>query len=393
MQVVKFSNFEELAPYADRWDSLACGVPFRTWAWMSCWWRHYGPGGDGSSGDRLCVLGVFDDSRRLSGIAPWYLQRHPWKGSILRWLATGEVCSDQLGLLCAPADEELVAECLADYLVGQRGHGGSAESRWDLFEVDGVDARNRAVAELVRRMAERGCAVRERPAVNCWRVELPATWDAYLAMLSRPHRNRLRRLHRVWCETGRAVLHTVERDEELPRAIDILVDLHQRRRNSLGEPGCFASQRYTAFHREAMSLLLAKGQLQLHWLEMDGRPAAAEYFLASDGVTYVYQGGVEPELLAEGPGALVTLILLRRAIERGERAVDFLRGDEPYKQHFRAAAYPCLALHVVPNRPLARLRADLWMAGRNVKRRMTEGLRSLALFSGTRRFAARKGTC
>ena len=186
MQVVEFSDFEKLTPYANRWDCLASGVPFRSWAWMSCWWRHYGHRGDSPFRDRLFVLGVFDDSNQLVGIAPWYLQRHPWKGSILCWLATGEVCSDHLGLLCEPSLEDRVTECLADYLVGQRGHGGCEDSRWDLFEVDGVDAGNHAVVQLVRHMAEGGCLVRERPAVNCWRLELPATWDAYLAMLSRP---------------------------------------------------------------------------------------------------------------------------------------------------------------------------------------------------------------
>jgi hypothetical protein len=35
--------------------------------------------------------------------------------------------------------------------------------------------------------------------------------------------------------------------------------------------------------------------------------------------------------------------------------MDFLRGDEPYKGHFRAAARPSLALRIAANRPLARL--------------------------------------
>ena len=63
---------------------------------------------------------------------------------------------------------------------------------------------------------------------------------------------------------------------------------------------------------------------------------------------------------------------MKRAIEQGGRAIDFLRGDEPYKAHFRAQPRPLLALRVVPDRTLSRLRNNLWLAGRGVKRWMME---------------------
>ena len=86
--------------------------------------------------------------------------------------------------------------------------------------------------------------------------------------------------------------------------------------------------------------------------------------MVSQGVTYVYQGGIDPQRLDEEPGHLITAATVKRAIEQGGRAVDFLRGDEPYKAHFRAAARPLLALRVVPNRTMPRLRNKLWLAGR-----------------------------
>ena len=150
--------------------------------------------------------------------------------------------------------------------------------------------------------------------------------------------------------------------------MDVLIDLHQKRRQMLGEPGCFASPRFTAFHREVARRLLLAGQLQFQLLELDGQTVAAEYQLASQGVTYVYQAGIDPQRLADEPGHLITAATVKRAIEQGGRAIDFLRGDEPYKAHFRALARPLLALRVVPNRTLPRLRNNLWLAGRSVKR-------------------------
>ena len=196
---------------------------------------------------------------------------------------------------------------------------------------------------------------------------MPKTWEEFLRLVSKGHRKKLRRAEHDWFQTGRAVLRTVENCQQLDPAMEVLIDLHQKRRQLLGEPGCFASPRFTAFHREVARRLLLAGQLQLHLLELDGRTVAAEYQLASQGVTYVYQAGIDPQRLADEPGHLITAATVKRAIEQGGRAVDFLRGDEPYKAHFRAQARPLLALRIVPNRTTSQLRNKLWLAGRRVK--------------------------
>jgi CelD/BcsL family acetyltransferase involved in cellulose biosynthesis len=367
MRVVEFSALEDLAPYAGVWDRLAAGVPFRTWDWTSCWWRHYGGRRSGPSRARLAVLGVFEGPDRLVGLAPWYIDWRPSQARVLRWLGSGEVCSDYLSVLCQPSLEDSVSEALADYLAADRSGSGPRRLGWDLLAIEGVDAGDALTTRLVRHLADRGCQVHESPAMNCWRIELPETWEQYLAALSKGHRKQLRRLERNAFDSGRAVLHTVERLEQLPRAIEILVELHQRRRRWLGQRGCFASARFSAFHRDIMPRLLASGQLRLHWLDLDGRPAAAEYQLSGNGILYAYQGGVDPRVLDEEPGRLIMQATLRRAIDEGCRALDFLRGDEPYKAHFRATPRPGLALRVVANRAAARWRHRLWLAGRNVK--------------------------
>ena len=116
-----------------------------------------------------------------------------------------------------------------------------------------------------------------------------------------------------------------------------------------------------------MPRLLREGQLRLHWLELDGKAAAAEYHLAGAGIVYAYQSGVDPDLLDQEPGRLITMATVRRAIEQGDRAFDFLRGDEPYKSHFRARPRESFDVRVVPNRVTARLRDNLYRARGNVK--------------------------
>jgi len=73
-------------------------------------------------------------------------------------------------------------------------------------------------------------------------------------------------------ESDRAVLRTALTSAALQDAFAILVELHQRRQTARGQPRCFASPRYTAFHRDVSAILAERGRCALHWLEIDSRP-------------------------------------------------------------------------------------------------------------------------
>jgi hypothetical protein len=308
---------------------------------------------------QLYVLAAFDDAdqgaanangrRPLIGIAPWYLDRTVIKGNVLRWLGSGEVCTDHLSLLCRPEHRERVAESFAHSLTTNC-------DEWDRLDLGGVDADDYSATALVALLEERDCLVSRQAADSCWVLDLPASWDEYLAAISKSHRKQLRQLERRVLESDRVRWHAVESASDLEFAWPVLVDLHQRRRQSLGEPGCFASKPFHEFHREVAGRLLKRGELRMSWLELDGSPAAAEYHFADRGATYAYQGGVDPTRLEEEPGRLSTILCLRRAIDEGHGRLDFLRGDEPYKAHWRAEPRATYDYRVVPNRRLARLR-------------------------------------
>ncbi|HEV3005892.1 MAG TPA: GNAT family N-acetyltransferase [Pirellulales bacterium] len=367
MRVSRIVEFEQLAALAPEWNELARGVPFRTWEWMTTWWRHYGGPWPRGARRELFVLSVHDAAGALAGLAPWYRQTCAGRRT-LRFLGSGSVCSDYLSLLCLPGRETDVAAALTDWLAEQRAAGAPGEHAWDRLEMTGVDAGDRAVNALVTRLAEEGSIVYRRVAPHCWRLALPADWDAYLARLSKSHRKQLRRFQRRLFDSGRAVLRQVADEAELARGLSILTDLHQRRRRGLGEAGCFAEPTFAAFHRDVALHLLRAGNLRLSYLELDGRPIAAEFQLAGNGVVYAYQSGIEPDALDVEPGRLATMATLRAAIDGGYRAYDLLRGDESYKAHWRAEPRASLDLCVLAGTRADRLRRGVWKARDWLKR-------------------------
>ncbi|MHB8903447.1 MAG: GNAT family N-acetyltransferase [Thermoguttaceae bacterium] len=355
MEVIRFSCFAPLTTHAAAWDRLAAGVPFRSWTWLSTWWRHYGDLGD------LYVLGVFDGNR-LVGIAPWYRTGTPLHGRTLRLLGDAEVCTEYAAILHEPGREHAVARSIADWLLRTGQTDG-----WDTIELTTTASDGSLPSTLADRMRQCGCRLHARTGGGCWRAPFPPTWEAYMQSLSKDRRKKIRRIQRRYLDGGKAVLHTARNSEQLDVARTILVDLHQRRRQMLGQSGCFASRRYSDFQADVLPQLLAESRLGLHWVELEGRPIAVEYHLLGNRMVYCYQGGIAPEAAAVSPGQIAMLLTFRQAIESGYEGFDFLRGNEPYKQQWRARFHPSVELRIVAGRPLTQLRHGIWAAGLDVK--------------------------
>ncbi|HUY32418.1 MAG TPA: GNAT family N-acetyltransferase [Pirellulales bacterium] len=357
LRVEPLTSSIALADLAGPWNALAGDVTFRRWEWLEAWWRHYRrPGMD------LFVLAVRDADGEWVGLAPWYIDRSIRAGRVVRFLGSGEVCSDYLSLLTAPGRGAAVARRVAHWLA-EEGAGD-----WDLIELDGAAANDETLGSLADSLTAQGHTPHRRERPGTWRVELPGGWAAYTRRLSKSRKGGVRTLEIRYFDTGRAVRKSVESEEELPRGLAVLRDLHQRRRASLGDRGCFASPRFDGFLTEVARRFLALGELRLHWVELDGRPVAAQIDFVSGDTYYNYQSGIAPDAMADKPGWLIQMASLKDAIDEGLPAYDFLRGDEPYKASWRAERHALMELRIVGRRPAARLRHRAWLAGARVKR-------------------------
>lgn len=352
----------ELAEQRKAWNRLAGEAVFCRHEWLATWWRHFQ-----TSKTTLTAVAFRDERRELVGIMPWYLDRS-WQGRVLRLLGSGIVCSDYVSLLTSTADVVDLARRLANWLETD------FRNQWDAVDFDQVDPCDPALAALVAELQLRGHTVCQRPGMHCWRIALPESWDAYLACLSKKRREIARKLWRRWYETGKAKLHRAETPDELENAWRIFIDLHQRRRSSLGQPGCFASPRFESFLHDASRQMLAAGRLQLTYLEIEGQPAATELDLLGGQTVYGYQMGMNPDLAAIQPGNIRLVGLLHAAIASGYRTFDLLRGDEPYKAHWQGRPLPLVRWRIA-NRSLAsRCRHRVWLGAEAARLRVKQAL-------------------
>ncbi|MGD9127907.1 MAG: hypothetical protein PVH19_11070, partial [Planctomycetia bacterium] len=249
MRVTLFSNLDTLREFAEDWDRLAAGNPFRSWAWNSAWWEAYGDQ-DQRDRQRLWTIGVLDDQNHLRGLAPWYRYPSTTKGTVVSFLGSGEVCSEYQGIMAAPGDESAVINLIADFLLDPTGGStnGMPESHrrqlghWDLLHFDGISDED----SLMNRFAERieqesSLRFKRRPGMPCWRLDFAPTEEKFLNSKSKNFRKRFRRCRKAFLESDNLRVKLPGSVEELQKYIEIFIGLHQRRQNSLGEPGCYAS--------------------------------------------------------------------------------------------------------------------------------------------------------
>ena len=360
-RIERHDAWDALLADSDRWDALAGEVPFRTRDWIAAWWRFFGE-------DREpYVLVARDDRDQVCGILPLYRERtagtHRRK---LRMMGDGRTCSDFVSVLVnSPQRAAAIGRAMGAHLARVAGEGGDG---WDLIEIDGISEGDVAIAALAEALDRGGARLHACSRHHTWFRSCFPSWQQYLDSLSRQRRNQtgrfLRRLQR------RPELAIAEPDcrESVYRGVDGLIEMHHRRWQQVGEPGSFASAEARQFIHEVAERFLQRQRLHLVTLMLGDRPiVAALYLIGRAGRLYCYSTGNDPDHADQKPGNLITTHVLWDAHRRGAAGVDYLRGDELYKQRLGAAPTRLLQLRAFAPAWLPRLRHAAWSTGFELK--------------------------
>ena len=322
------TSLEEFKGLACEWERLLRTVPghsfFVTWEWLYYWAKHY------LSADQLKILLVFDDRKRLIGIAPFYLRMTSVYGLIsvreLRLLGSETVCSSYLDLIVNEQHKPAVLRGLYEYLFDE------ARKTWDVLTLSEVAAES-STLDLWNELVDEAGKVGEVVGTSCCPViRLPDDVDTYRAGLGRHRRYTLQRKTKCLQRAGRMEYARITSPREIDAAFESLVSLHQRRWSTRANGGVFADDVSRRFHREVVQVLSERGRVSLDLLKLDGRPIAAIYGFVYGGTYYFYLPGFDPAAAPKAsPGLLLLHHRIEAAIREGMTTVDLLQGAQPYK--------------------------------------------------------------
>ena len=266
---------------------------------------------------------------------------------MLRSLGTGEVCSEYLGFILKRGREVEVADDILRFLCEDRTRS------WDLMELKDLPDPSPVLDAIHVGLVAQRRTFHRRRGWTYYMVNLPETWDDYLAGVSSNRRQRIRRIFRDMKKNGVRYEEATQPDD-LDDAWAHLRRLHQKRWTSKGESGCFASERFERFHRAVLRAFLERGELCLSLLRTDDDAIAASYSLRRNGHVYFYQSGIDPDAERLRPGHAIRSYEFKAAIDRGDRCYDFLGGEMDYKTQWATTEMPTAELVVSAPRTTAR---------------------------------------
>lgn len=138
-------------------------------------------------------------------------------------------------------------------------------------------------------------------------------------------RHTLQRKSRQFQDLANARLEVITGADPLEPAIAAFDRLYRARWNK--------SEPYPEFIPGLIRLYAGKGQLRLGMAYFDGNPVAAQIWLVSHGRASIYKLAYDRSHAHLSVGTLLTNHLMQHVIDvDGVHEVDFLIGDEPYKQ-------------------------------------------------------------
>lgn len=283
--------------------------------WLETWWQIFG------AGTETCIHTVRQGDS-IIGIAP--LRR---KGDTALFIGDIDVC-DYLDFIVAPGHEKEFFNTLLDDLM---------KNNIGQLDLKHLRPDSTAMTILVPMAAARGYQVLTTPEDVNVEMDLPATWDDYLASLSTKQRHEVRRKLRRLQEAGNLVFRFIEDAASVSGAMDTFFKMFTDSRRDKAE---FLTEKREAFFRLLAAHMAAAGLLRLGVLELDGKPVAQIVCFDYNNCVYLYNSGYNPDYVSLSAGLLSKVLAIKDSIEKGKHKFDFLKGSEIYKYHLGGKEVP-----------------------------------------------------
>jgi CelD/BcsL family acetyltransferase involved in cellulose biosynthesis len=322
---------EAIDAFQKHWDALlvlsVTGSPFCSYAWCMAWWRVFGVGWRPE-------IHIWERAGRVVAVLPLMRRtRFRWLREV-RYLNGPEVAPERLDVLVLEEARAEIEAVLAPFLDGVR-------RTCDLLQFsdlvpDGPLAG--ALRATGRAHPERAAFM---PSPGQAGVSITDTFDAYFADRGFNLRRNYRRSCRA-LQTQFEAVPTSIRPTSPEKALRCFEQLWQLHSSSFGrhqEFDYFASLRIEEFHRAVLSCPGILETVRFVTVSSATRVIASMLCFVHGSRMYCYQIGFDSAAEKLSPGFVAIGAAIQTAFDEGCRYVDFLRGDESYKQRWANASH------------------------------------------------------
>jgi len=308
---------------------------------------------DHEAADALHVVLVRDDRDELRGAFPGRRgTAHLRKLTLNATHLLANVYGHEAGVLADRGDDA------DDALRAVLDAAARSRDDWDVLVLPDLDDASGEVARFERTLTALGFrTTREQEQENVFLSCAGLAWDDYIEHHGPKRRSRLEKEERR-LERRPGYEHRIQAaaDGDLDRAIADYRAVYAKSWKP-DEP-------HPDFHPRLARIAAERGWLRLGIVRLEGRPAAADFWLVYNGTASLLKTAYDPDFSAHSPGMLLMLKQMRGLLGEGLREIELGRGAHDWKLHWARERRRRTKL-VVPNprRPKGAfvLGADRWV--------------------------------
>jgi CelD/BcsL family acetyltransferase involved in cellulose biosynthesis len=312
-------GFDALPSLRDAWDRLFLARPNEpsvSFEWTMAMAAHH------VRGDDRCLVLQLRRGDTLVGIVPLIRRVMKVMGQrVGLLLPLSEQYNTHSDLLLASPDDESVSA-----LVGALFR---LDVGWDCFRMARLLEENPLVPVLRRALDTTGQAHTVREGLPAYMLELPGSFDEYLAARSAKFRNHLKRVRRKLHEAGTVQVRRVEHASEFEEAHAALLQVERASWKQAHGTSITSVDRQMGFYRDLAAAALSAGRLHLQWLTLDGRPIAYNLGYLTPGRYHYLKTSYDHGARPLSPATYLRAQLIEALIGDGVRRFDF--PGEPYE--------------------------------------------------------------
>jgi CelD/BcsL family acetyltransferase involved in cellulose biosynthesis len=287
------------------------GTLFHTPPYLDLWWQEFG------SGSLRVALAVEEET--VVGACCFEVG-----GGTLRFLGGLDV-TDYMGPVALPGFEDAVAKELMTAV--------AADVDWERADLRGLPMDSPWYVRLQETAASQDLRVEEATDGVAPLIDLPATFEQYLAGLPGKLRHEIRRKERrLRGEVGDYRIRT-STPATLGPDLARFIELH---RASRGPKGRFMDAGMERFFRRLGEEFVPRGLMRVVSIEFQGVTAGVAVAFIWERDFLLYNQAFDRAYARLGPGMALVANLIWQAIREGRPRFDMLKGDLEYKYRFGA---------------------------------------------------------
>lgn len=282
---------------------------FLTPEYQSVWWQTLGKG-------ELSIISIRLETGELVGLTPLFEINNSYS-----FIGCKDV-SDYLDFIVHKDYIDLVYKAIFEELKKMKGN---------TFSLCSIPEQSPTLVQLPKFLTSTNYQKSTQDV--CPQIQLPLSWESYLAKLDRKPRHEIRRKLKKIDQSEQVTYTCITETDDVSRAVPLFIELHQQ---SSETKRLFWDSHHQAFFEQLLPVLASQGWLKLFFLTISQHPKPIAAMLIFDygGHYDLYNSGFNPAFSELSPGQVLTAHTIRQAIEQGRELYDFLRGDEAYKFRF-----------------------------------------------------------